>query len=89
MTAVFMPPTRPDGGFNMGLCCDRRGDPAMLLLENCQDPKEIATAWGSKRHWEIANSIKPSEHCPRCTYAPHNEIYENVIEQDNMTHVFI
>jgi sulfatase maturation enzyme AslB (radical SAM superfamily) len=88
MTAVFMPPSNGGEGFNLGMCCDRRGDPAMNLLENA-DVANIKQMWGSGHHWALADAIKPHEQCPRCTYAPHNEIFEQVIEQDNMTLDFI
>ena len=88
MTCVFMPPEEPDGDFTLGLCCDRRGDRTTDLLINGK-VNNILSAWGGNLHWVIADSITPCEDCPRCTYAPHNEIFENVIEQDNMTLDFI
>lgn len=86
MTAVIMPdPDKPDG-FSLGLCCDRRGDPALTVNMDC--PEDILGFWGSGTHWAMADEIKVHD-CPRCTYAPHNEIFERVIENDDMTHVFI
>ena len=87
MTCVFMPPSEADMGFDVGLCCDRRGD-AMTELFTNGDIRALKYHWGSVGHWDIADMIKPCEDCPRCTYAPHNEIFEQVIEQDNMTHDF-
>lgn len=88
MTAVFEPPTVEGDSFTLGLCCDRRGDKSVELLHNEEDPLTIRLAWGSKHHWEIHDQIKVGT-CPRCTYQPHNEIYEQVIKKDSMTHKFI
>jgi len=88
MTAVFMPPTNGKEGFILNLCCDRRGDEILELIQNCSEPSEIAKLWGSQRHWAIFDKIEVTN-CPRCTYAPHNEIYENVILKDSMTYKFI
>lgn len=88
MTAVFEPPTIDGDYFTLGLCCDRRGDKKLELLHNCSNPSDINFMWGSKEHWNIHDRIKVSQ-CPRCTYQPHNEIYENVILKDSMTHKFI
>jgi len=87
MTAVFEPGINHNT-FNLGLCCDRRGDKTLELLKNCGNPSEISYVWGGADHWKIHDSICVSK-CPRCTYQPHNEIYENVILQDNMTYKFI
>jgi organic radical activating enzyme len=92
MTAVFEPPADdcPDkDAFIMGLCCDRRGDPKLELLRNCADPSQIQSAWGSVQHWAIHDKIRIKQECPRCTYQPHNEIYEQVILNDSMTYKFI
>jgi len=86
MTAVFEPPTDNKEGFNLGLCCDRRGDP-QLTIENINDVEEVKRFWGGKQHWEMAEKIKIGK-CPRCTYQPHNLLFENVIEKDNMTYDF-
>ena len=87
MTCVFMP---SDKGVDVGLCCDRRGDKKMLLAEGMEDFSELKDKlWGGHKHWEIARSVNPCEDCPRCTYAPHNEIMEQVVVKDNMTHDFI
>lgn len=88
MTAVFEPPSDTKEGFTLGLCCDRRGDPKLELIHNCQDVMEIKLAWGSKAHWQMHDDIIVSK-CPRCTYQPHNQIYEQVILKDSMTHKFI
>lgn len=91
MTAVIMPPT-PEGspdGFVMGLCCDRRGDSHLELLSNCTDANEIDRVWGGKEHWRIHDRIDVAKDCPRCTYQPHNEAYEQVILNDSMTYKFI
>ena len=92
MTAVVMPPPTkesPKDSFSMGLCCDRRGDDTLELLSNCEDVNEINKAWGGNKHWEIHDAIDIEADCPRCTYQPHNQIFENVILNDSMTHKFI
>jgi wyosine [tRNA(Phe)-imidazoG37] synthetase (radical SAM superfamily) len=88
MTAVFMPGTSNHDEFNFGLCCDRRGDNNLILGHNLKDVNEIVNLWGSEKHWEIFDKIKV-ETCPRCTYQPHNQIYEHVISNDSMTYKFI
>jgi len=79
MTADFLPPTN-DGKeqFNLGLCCDRRGD-RNLTLENLINFEQVEKFWGSEKHWGMFDQIIPIQ-CPRCTYQPHNIIYENVIK---------
>lgn len=91
MTAVIMPPTEEGSkdSFIMGLCCDRRGDPSLELLTNCDDVNQIKRLWGSKEHWRIHDKINVERDCPRCTYQPHNEVYEQVILNDSMTYKFI
>jgi len=93
MTAVFEPPNGDDeeseDRFVFGLCCDRRGDAKLELGTNITDPKEILKLWGGRRHWAIFDAIQVHKECPRCTYQPHNEIYENVILNDSMTYKFI
>jgi len=42
----------------------------------------VLAAWGSQRHWQILRSIKLSE-CPRCTYAPHNALYEEFLDPED------
>jgi len=89
MTGVFMPATNGDkNAFDFGLCCDRRGDDLLLLEKGINDVKIIEKSWGSKKHWDIYKKIKVDK-CPRCTYQPHNQIYEHVIEEDSMTYKFI
>ncbi|MFQ5861504.1 MAG: radical SAM protein [Candidatus Brocadiales bacterium] len=92
MSAVFMPRTaesQDKDAFTFGLCCDRRGDAKLELARNIVSACEIEKLWGSKKHWEMFNSIKVEQECPRCTYQPHNQIYEHVILKDNMTYKFI
>lgn len=92
MTAVIAPPATKDSpadSFTMGLCCDRRGDQKLELLRDCQDVEEIEKVWGSKIHWNIHDSIDVEKECPRCTYQPHNQIYQEVILNDSMTYKFI
>jgi len=87
MTFVVTPGSEKDK-FNIETCCDRRGDKAMILGENLQSIGEIEELWGSDKHWNIFDNIKVDK-CCRCTYQPHNQIYEHVIENDNMTYKFI
>ncbi|NUO07177.1 MAG: radical SAM protein [Candidatus Brocadia sp.] len=92
MTAVIMPPIgkdAPKDSFIFGLCCDRRGDGKLELARNIINVEEIQTLWGSETHWEIHDRIVVDNECPRCTYQPHNEIYEQVILNDSMTYKFI
>lgn len=92
MTCVISPrskKTSPEDSFVMGLCCDRRGDDKLELLTDCEDVNQIQAAWGSKDHWRIHDSLNVEEECPRCTYQPHNQIYEQVILNDSMTYKFI
>ncbi|MCP4746730.1 MAG: radical SAM protein [Desulfobacteraceae bacterium] len=93
MTAVIEPPACEDevskDAFVLGLCCDRRGDTKLELGTNLTDVNQITKLWGGRRHWAIFDAIRVNEECPRCTYQPHNEIYENVILNDSMTYKFI
>lgn len=92
MTALLAPPSGqnpPPDAFVLGLCCDRRGDPKLELVSNETDPAQINRLWGSRRHWEVHDAIRVAWECPRCTYQPHNEIYEEVILNDSMTYKFI
>jgi pyruvate-formate lyase-activating enzyme len=89
MTAVFMPPrNKGKGKFRISACCDRRGDLRLEFHEDIADFREVYRLWGSDEHWKIFDSIDITE-CPRCTYQPHNQIYEHVILRDNMTYKFI
>jgi MoaA/NifB/PqqE/SkfB family radical SAM enzyme len=92
MTAVIMPSWGEESGkdsFTLALCCDRRGDSSLELARNLTDVQEINKLWGREEHWRIHDSIKIRDECPRCTYQPHNEIYEQVILNDSMTYKFI
>jgi len=90
MTAVFMPRVEADDedAFTMGLCCDRRGDARLELLRDATSFDDVRKLWGGREHWRLFDSIKIAE-CPRCTYQPHNQIYEHVILRDSMTYKFI
>lgn len=92
MTAVISPPSRKDSSadsYVMGLCCDRRGDGKLELLTDCENVAGIDEAWGNKVHWRIHDLVEVETECPRCTYQPHNQIYEQVILNDSMTYKFI
>ena len=86
MNGVFMP-GKDENCIDFGLCCDRRYDDSLLLVENGQ-PKDVVSVWGNKKHWDIFKKLKISE-CPRCTFSPHNSIFEEVIQKDKMTYKFI
>ncbi len=92
MTAVIEPPVgkdAPKDSFTVGLCCDRRGDPKLELARNIEQPDRIQELWGGREHWGIHDGVIVQSECPRCTYQPHNEIYEQVILSDSMTYRFI
>lgn len=92
MTAVIMPPSGKGiekDAFTLGLCCDRRGDSKLELGSNLTDVATINKLWGSEGHWKIHDRINIRGECPRCTYQPHNEIYQQVILNDSMTYKFI
>ena len=83
MTCIF----QPNG--TVGLCCDRRGDSDVTLCTDLIDPKEVLNYWSTQKHLDIIKNVNFAK-CPtRCTYQPHNEIYENVIMQDLMYSEFI
>jgi sulfatase maturation enzyme AslB (radical SAM superfamily) len=92
MTAVVSPPTSktaPKDSYTLSLCCDRRGDAKLELLRDTPDVAAIEAAWGSREHWQIHDRINVEKECPRCTYQPHNQIYQEVILNDSMTYKFI
>ncbi len=86
MTCVFMPP-KEDGLLDFGFCCDRRGDEE-LVLHNIKSFNQISNYWGSVDHWKMSDKIIVKK-CPRCTYQPHNIIFEKTIIEDNLTYRFI
>jgi len=88
MTAVFMPSEDASGKFDLGLCCDRRGDDRLTLGKSLESTSQVDDLWGSEKHWDIHKQIRVNE-CPRCTYQPHNQIFEHVVLSDNMTYRFI
>lgn len=89
MTAVIMPPEdKEKQRFSLALCCDRRGDKTLEFNTDFNSFKQIENLWGSDDHWRIFDAID-LEKCPRCTYQPHNQIFEHVIEKDSMTYKFI
>jgi MoaA/NifB/PqqE/SkfB family radical SAM enzyme len=90
--AVFMSgivqPSDKEGAFNFGLCCDRRGDKTVDLLQDEFDVNEIHELWGRKKHWDIHDSIDHTK-CPQCTHIAHNQVYEQTILNDCLTYRFI
>ena len=89
MTCVFMPPrTKFDEDFCVSLCCDRRGDDRLEFSGPISSFNQFKKLWGSTEHWEIKKAIRLKD-CPRCTYQPHNQIFEHVICNDSMTFKFI
>jgi len=92
MTAVIMPPAQADAPADamvVGLCCDRRGDTKLELASQIEDPQQLLKVWGSTQHWKIHDDVNVRNECPRCTYQPHNEVFEQVILRDSMTYKFI
>tara|TARA_B100000315_G_scaffold219115_1_gene220842 strand:+ start:59 stop:487 length:429 start_codon:yes stop_codon:yes gene_type:complete len=75
----------PNG--QVSLCCDYRGNSSLILC-NIDSPEEILNHWGTEHHKEIVENINVTK-CPRCSYAPHNEIYEKVVEKDSMMINFV
>jgi len=90
MTTVFSPPAPGDcpDSFTLCQCCDRRGDPMLELSHNLKSLHDILDVWGSSIHWDMHDRLDLGK-CPRCTYSPHNEIYEKVLCEDNMSINFI
>jgi len=90
MTAYITPPYQLDHQDSavFSLCCDWRGNPKLELKREVLDFKEIQRLWGSDQHWKIQEYINPNN-CPRCTFKPHNEIFENVILKDTISKAFI
>ena len=86
MNGVFMPGNNEDH-LDFGLCCDRRYDDGLYLIENGK-PEDVKAAWGSKKHWDMFKKLDVNT-CPRCTFSPHNNIFENVILRDSMTYKFV
>lgn len=64
------------------LCHDLRGKKEWVLCRH-DNPREILSVWGSKRHLGMIDSIDPHE-CPRCTFQVYNEIIEKDILNDSM-----
>lgn len=81
MTALIQP------GNMVGLCCDRRGDPK-LELGTFTKLDDILALWNSQKHWDIMKSINLKE-CPRCTYGPHNQLFEHMVLSDSTCRNFI
>jgi sulfatase maturation enzyme AslB (radical SAM superfamily) len=81
MTAVIQPDN------TISLCCDRRGDPRMELgtFEKLED---ITQLWGSPKHFDIMHRINLKD-CPRCTYGPHNQLFEHMVLTDDTCKNFI
>lgn len=89
MTCVFMPPRKGhDEAFCVSLCCDRRGDSRLEFSAPMRSFADVESHWGRDEHWRIHDAID-LEQCPRCTYQPHNQIFEHVILEDSMTYKFI
>ncbi len=82
---TFQPPTTEGKGFNVTLCCDRRGD-ERLTQENT-NVKKFRKYWGSKKHLGLIKKIDPKK-CERCVRAPHNRLYEKAIKEDNLSYEF-
>lgn len=81
MTAVIQPNN------TIGLCCDRRGDPK-LDLGTFIKLEDIINLWGSAQHINLMRSINLHD-CPRCTYEPHNQLFEQMACSDATCKNFI
>jgi MoaA/NifB/PqqE/SkfB family radical SAM enzyme len=90
MTAYISPPYKGDDRDSavVSLCCDWRGNNKLELKRDVTNFDDIIAMWGSEEHWKMHDMINPKD-CPRCTYKPHNEIYEQVILKDTMSISFI
>lgn len=66
----------PDG--MVGICCDLRGAPNTVLCH----VSELPEVWGSQKHKDMVSSICV-EKCPRCTLIEVQNIFENVILNDD------
>jgi MoaA/NifB/PqqE/SkfB family radical SAM enzyme len=82
MTAVISPSRT--NGIQLSFCCDRRGDPSLVGIEDTHDLNDIAAFWGSERHWSLLNKIN-TKVCPRCTCLRYLDIYYKAILDDSMT----
>jgi MoaA/NifB/PqqE/SkfB family radical SAM enzyme len=71
------------GGYCVDLCCDRRGDKSVLLLEHSFDFKDIENIWTSPKHWEIMRALDVSK-CPRCKQLQNLEIIEEFVLRDEL-----
>lgn len=71
----------------MSICCDRRGDPT-TELGKIESVKDFKMLWGSTHHKEVVEALDMQK-CPRCTYGPHMDMFENVILDDKMMVNFI
>lgn len=80
----LLPTFGADG--NLHLCFDRRGDKDLILCKHDPNPYEVLKVWNTDFHREMIRKINPAKDCPRCTYAPVNEIIEQVILKDSMCH---
>jgi MoaA/NifB/PqqE/SkfB family radical SAM enzyme len=70
-----------------GLCCDRRGDEQMKLCD-WETLADIRAAWGHYAHKRLIGNVDLSQ-CPRCTYAPHNRLFEAFAVRDDACRNFI
>lgn len=91
MNGVLMPPSgrnKTEGQYDWGECCDRRGDDLLTGIKDGIDLSQIRDFWGSPKHWKMHDDIIVDK-CPRCTFSPHNKIYENAIAKNSMSYDFI
>jgi organic radical activating enzyme len=89
MSAIVQPPDVDEIGFNLGLCCDRRGDIITELIRNSVNVNLINLLWGGPVHWDIYDQIDHRSQCPQCTHIAHNQVYEQAILNDCLTYRFI
>ena len=88
MTMVIMPARSNQEICRIGFCPDRRGDERVEIKEPITSIDEIFKDWGSKHHFTVFKNIDFSD-CPRCTFQPHNQIFESIVLGDSMTHNFL
>jgi hypothetical protein len=70
----------------VGTCCDRRGD-AKTIIGKMNTSYDFEHIWNSQRHHDIRKSIDLHD-CPRCTYAPHNKLFEDFAISDKCNKFF-
>ncbi|GHS95759.1 hypothetical protein AGMMS50276_12560 [Synergistales bacterium] len=81
-------PSRGEFDRIIGNAATEEVTPLWSFFATLQIVNQIDEVWGREKHWAIHDAINVGS-CPRCTYQPHNQIYEQVIMRDGMTLKFI